>query len=85
MHEPSPTRDETRRQDERSLSDGIQRAVIRIACAVFAIMAGIFSVIAGALAPNDQAVFLTIGVAAIIASGFVIRVELRRKRQLERR
>lgn len=85
MHEPSPSRDLTTAGDERSASEGIQRAVIRIACAVFAIMAGIFAVIASALAPNDQAVFLTVGLAAIVASRAVIRTELRRKRQLEQR
>lgn len=85
MHDPPPTHGDTRPQDERIIAEGVQRAVIRIACGAFAILAGTFAVIAGALATKDQIVYLAVGLAAIIASIYVIRVELRRKRQLEQR
>jgi hypothetical protein len=85
MHDPSPTRDDTRSQDERSVADRIQRVVIRIACAAFAIIAGTFGVIASALATKDQVVFLAVGLAVIGAGVVVIRVELRRKRQIDQR
>jgi hypothetical protein len=83
MHDPTPTRDDTRSQDERNVSDGIQRVVIRIACGAFAIIAGTFAVIASALATKDQVVFLAVGLVVIGAGLVVIRVELRRRSQIE--
>jgi hypothetical protein len=83
MHNPPTARDDAASQDDRRSAEGIQRAVIRIACASFAIIAGTFAVIASALASQDQAVFLVIGLIAIGASLAVIRVELRRKRALD--
>jgi hypothetical protein len=83
MHDPSSARDDTASQDDSLIAEGIQRAVIRIACASFAIIAGTFAVIASALTSHDQAVFLVVGLVVIGASLTVIRAELRRKRELD--
>jgi hypothetical protein len=83
MDDPSPSSNERGARLERSVSEGIQRAVIRIACATFAIIIGTFAIIAGALAGTDQLAYLAVGAVAIGVGLAVIRVELRRKRELE--
>jgi hypothetical protein len=83
MQDPSPTRNDTRSRDQRSVADGIQRAAIRLACGVFLLLAGTFAVIGATLASTYQAAYLAVGLAAIGGSVVVIRVELRRMRQLE--